>query len=122
MAKRVLIVGAGVIGASIAWHLARAGAEVTVLDGGAAGGLATRTSWAWINASWGNPEPYFHLRERAMLEAVYATGLVAESRPQKYRESPLKSWPIREEPIALPFLVMMAISGWSFRPTPSSRT
>ena len=68
MAKRVLIVGSGIIGASIAWHLARAGAEVTVLDGAAAGGLATRTSWAWINASWGNPEPYFRLRERAMLE------------------------------------------------------
>ncbi len=68
MAKRVLIVGSGIIGASIAWHLAKAGAAVTVLDGGDTGGLATRTSWAWINASWGNPEPYFHLRERAMLE------------------------------------------------------
>ncbi len=68
MAKRVLIVGSGIIGASIAWHLAKAGAAVTVLDGSDAGGLATRTSWAWINASWGNPEPYFRLRERAMLE------------------------------------------------------
>jgi len=68
MAKRVLIVGAGVIGASIAWHLAKSGAQVTVLDGGDTGGLATRTSWAWLNASWGNPEPYFRLRERAMLE------------------------------------------------------
>ncbi len=68
MAKRVLIVGSGIIGASIAWHLAKAGAAVTVLDGGDAGGLATRFSWAWINASWGNPEPYFRLRERAMLE------------------------------------------------------
>ncbi len=68
MAKRVLIVGSGIIGASIAWHLAKAGAAVTVLDGGDTGGLATRTSWAWINASWGNPEPYFRLRERAMLE------------------------------------------------------
>lgn len=68
MAKRVLIAGAGIIGASIAWHLMKAGAAVTVLDGGDRGGLATRFSWAWINASWGNPEPYFRLRERAMLE------------------------------------------------------
>lgn len=66
MTKHVLIIGAGIIGASIAWHLARAGARVTVLDAGAPGGAATRNSWAWINASWGNPEPYFRLRLRSM--------------------------------------------------------
>jgi glycine/D-amino acid oxidase-like deaminating enzyme len=64
----VLIVGAGIVGASIAWHLARAGARVTVTDAGAPGGVATRHSWAWINASWGNPEPYFRLRVRSMQE------------------------------------------------------
>ena len=65
--KRVIIVGAGIIGASFAWHLARAGARVTVLDALAqAGGVATPKSWAWINASWGNPEPYFRLRHRSM--------------------------------------------------------
>jgi glycine/D-amino acid oxidase-like deaminating enzyme len=64
----VLIVGAGIIGASIAWHLCRAGARVTVIESGAPGGIATRRSWAWINASRGNPEPYFRLRMRAMAE------------------------------------------------------
>jgi glycine/D-amino acid oxidase-like deaminating enzyme len=64
----VLIVGAGIIGASIAWHLVRAGARTTVMDASEAGGVATRNSWAWINASWGNPEPYFRLRVRAMDE------------------------------------------------------
>ncbi|MFN4142634.1 NAD(P)/FAD-dependent oxidoreductase [Aestuariivirga sp.] len=62
MAKRVIVVGSGIIGASIAYHLAKEGAEVTVLDAGEPGGIATRASWAWINASWGNPEPYFRLR------------------------------------------------------------
>jgi glycine/D-amino acid oxidase-like deaminating enzyme len=62
----VLIVGAGIIGASIAWHLARGGARVTLIEAGAPGGIATRHSWAWINASWGNPEPYFRLRHRSM--------------------------------------------------------
>ena len=66
--KKVIVVGAGIIGTSIAWHLIKAGADVTVLDAGEAGGVATRNSWAWINASWGNPEPYFRLRERSMLE------------------------------------------------------
>ena len=68
MAKRIIVVGAGIIGASIAWHLAKAGAEVTVLEAGEPGGVATRNSWAWINASWGNPETYFRLRERSMQE------------------------------------------------------
>lgn len=66
--KRIIVVGAGIIGASIAWHLAKAGAEVTVLEAGEPGGVATRNSWAWINASWGNPETYFRLRERSMQE------------------------------------------------------
>ena len=64
----VLIVGAGIIGASIAWHLCRGGARVTVIESGTPGGIATRRSWAWINASRGNPEPYFRLRMRAMAE------------------------------------------------------
>jgi glycine/D-amino acid oxidase-like deaminating enzyme len=66
--QRVLVIGSGIIGASIGWHLSKSGAAVTVLDAGDTGGLATRNSWAWINASWGNPEPYFRLRERSMLE------------------------------------------------------
>jgi glycine/D-amino acid oxidase-like deaminating enzyme len=81
MPKHVIVVGAGIIGASIAYHLARDGARVSVLDAGEAGGLATRKSWAWINASWGNPEPYFRLRMRSIAEwrrlaaEVPATGL-----------------------------------------------
>lgn len=66
--KHVIVIGAGILGASIGYHLARDGARVTILDAGARGGLATRYSWAWINASWGNPEPYVRLRMRAMQE------------------------------------------------------
>ncbi|ESY66666.1 MULTISPECIES: FAD-binding oxidoreductase [Mesorhizobium] len=68
-AKQVIVIGAGIIGASIAWHLTRAGARVTVIAAdSAAGGVATPNSFAWINATWGNPEPYFRLRTRAMAE------------------------------------------------------
>lgn len=69
MAKKIIVIGAGIIGASIAYHLAKAGAEVLVVDAQSAlGGVATPNSWAWINASWGNPEPYAKLRMRAMQE------------------------------------------------------
>lgn len=69
MAKTVIVIGSGIIGASIAYHLARRGAAVTVLEASAeTGGLATRASWGWINASWGNPEPYYRLRARSMAE------------------------------------------------------
>lgn len=66
--KRVIVIGSGIIGASIAWHLAQAGAKVMVIEAERPGGIATRNSWAWINASWGNPEPYFRLRMRSIAE------------------------------------------------------
>ena len=66
--KHIVVVGAGIIGASIAWHLTRAGARVTILAAGGPGGLATPASFAWINASSGNPKPYFDLRVRSMAE------------------------------------------------------
>ncbi|TIQ62348.1 MAG: FAD-binding oxidoreductase, partial [Mesorhizobium sp.] len=49
--KHVIVVGAGIIGASIAWHLAKAGAKVTIVADSGAGGVATPNSFAWINAS-----------------------------------------------------------------------
>ena len=73
---QVVVVGAGIIGASIAWHLARGGADVVLVDGGIAGGLATPRSWAWINASWGHPDPYVRLRIRSMEEWRRLDGIV----------------------------------------------
>jgi len=66
MARRIVVVGSGIVGASIALHLAREGASVRVLDRDSVGGLATRHSFAWINASWGNPRFYFDFPRHAM--------------------------------------------------------
>jgi glycine/D-amino acid oxidase-like deaminating enzyme len=65
--RDIIVVGSGIIGASIAWHLVAAGAKVRLISE-KTGGVATPTSFAWINASWGNPEPYFRLRTRSMTE------------------------------------------------------
>jgi glycine/D-amino acid oxidase-like deaminating enzyme len=77
MPKRIIVVGSGIIGSSIAYHLAEGGARVTVLDQEEPGGVATRASWAWINASWGNPEPYFRLRMRSIAEWQLLAGKVS---------------------------------------------
>ncbi|MGO4884522.1 MAG: NAD(P)/FAD-dependent oxidoreductase [Bryobacteraceae bacterium] len=41
--SQVVVIGAGIVGASIAWRLAQSGADVTLVDAGALGGEA---SWA----------------------------------------------------------------------------
>ena len=59
---RVIIAGAGIIGASIAYHLARRGAHVTVLEKSRPGAGATEKSFAWINAGFAKqPRAYFDL-------------------------------------------------------------
>ena len=63
---RVIIIGSGIIGASIAWHLSREGAQVRIISAHPPGGLASPNSWSWINASWGNPAAYFQFRHDSM--------------------------------------------------------
>jgi glycine/D-amino acid oxidase-like deaminating enzyme len=62
------VVGAGIVGASIAYHLARRGAAVTVIDQGSPAGQASGQSFGWINASHGVPEAYHRLRQLAVGE------------------------------------------------------
>ena len=49
IAKKIVIVGAGILGASIAFHLVELGAHVTVLDAAEPGNGASGVSFAWIN-------------------------------------------------------------------------
>ena len=59
---RVVIVGAGIIGASIGYHLAKRGAQVTILEKQRPGSGATEKSFAWINATFSKqPRPYYDL-------------------------------------------------------------
>jgi glycine/D-amino acid oxidase-like deaminating enzyme len=58
---RVLIAGAGIIGASIAYHLAQRGANVTVLEKERPGAGATSKSFAWLNSFSKQPRSYYEL-------------------------------------------------------------
>lgn len=57
----VIVVGAGVVGSSIAYRLAAGGADVTLLDAGEPGAETSSRSFAWLNANGKPPEPYFRL-------------------------------------------------------------
>lgn len=53
--------GAGIIGSAIAFRLAQGGIAVTLLEAAGAGGGATGSSFAWVNARHKQPRPYFDL-------------------------------------------------------------
>jgi glycine/D-amino acid oxidase-like deaminating enzyme len=60
--QRITIAGGGIIGANLAYRLARRGAEVTLLERTRPGSGATANSFAWINATYSKrPYAYFHL-------------------------------------------------------------
>ncbi|MBT2496792.1 FAD-binding oxidoreductase [Microbacterium sp. ISL-59] len=66
---RIIVVGAGVIGASVAHHLARTGHDVIVLDRGAPGAGVTAASFAWVGMAKSPAAAYAgSLRQRARPE------------------------------------------------------
>ena len=62
---RIVVAGAGIVGASIAYHLARAGAAVTVIDKQAPAAHASRGTFAWINATWAKQPRSHHALNQA---------------------------------------------------------
>ena len=64
--KRIVVIGAGIVGASLAYHLASKGAQVTVVEAGGIASGVTGTSFAWINASCAGPDPIAALRGGAI--------------------------------------------------------
>jgi glycine/D-amino acid oxidase-like deaminating enzyme len=66
-ANRIVIVGAGIIGASIAYHLVKRGAKVVVLEAMRPGAGATEKSFGWINATFSKrPQAYFDLNQAGL--------------------------------------------------------
>ncbi|OLT01474.1 hypothetical protein BJF90_31480 [Pseudonocardia sp. CNS-004] len=64
----VLVVGAGIVGASIGYHAARLGATVTIVDRTLPGAGATGESFAWIGATERAPGPGAALHAAATRE------------------------------------------------------
>ncbi len=56
-----MVIGAGVLGASVAARLAGAGMQVTLLDQDQPGHGTSRWSFAWVNSNDKGPRPYHDL-------------------------------------------------------------
>ena len=65
-APRVGVVGAGIVGASVAYHLSRAGARVTLFEKAQPASGATQNSFAWLNAFVAEPD-YRALRLQSLM-------------------------------------------------------
>lgn len=92
--EHVVIVGAGMVGLSTAWHLQAQGVRVTVVD---RDGVAAGSSWG--NAGWLAPALTLPLPEPAILK----TGVLATLKP----DSPVYV-PFRADPRLVQFLIGFA--------------
>lgn len=63
----VVVAGAGIMGASIAYHLAKRGARVTLLEKERPAAGTTQNSFAWLNASGKSPRTYYDLNLGGMM-------------------------------------------------------
>ncbi len=63
---RIVVIGAGIVGSSIAFHLARRDAEVILIDRSKPGTGASSHSFAWINAGHKPPFAYHDFNRRSM--------------------------------------------------------
>jgi glycine/D-amino acid oxidase-like deaminating enzyme len=65
---KIAVIGAGIVGSSVAYRLSEGGAEVVLIDGAEPGSGTTSTSFAWINANNKLPRDYFELNVAGMHE------------------------------------------------------
>ena len=73
----VIVVGAGIVGLSLAWRLQEAGLSTIVLERGRAGGGTSSATFAWVNATSKADDPAYHRLNAAGMAAHEA--LAAEA-------------------------------------------
>jgi glycine/D-amino acid oxidase-like deaminating enzyme len=66
MAQRVVVAGGGIVGAAITYYLARAGAQVTLLEREQPGRKTSNNSFAWVNAFSRTTRTYYDFARRSV--------------------------------------------------------
>ena len=61
MSAEIIVIGAGSVGANVAYRLAERGARVTVLEAATPGSGTSGTSFAWTNSFHKTPRDYHDL-------------------------------------------------------------
>ena len=107
---KAIVIGAGIVGAGVAYRLAEAGVEVTILEAERVGGGTSGISFAWTNSHGKQPRAYHDLNVAGMKAHAalaeefpgqswfHATGSVAWRSSPQDRETMtqnverLKSW------------------------------
>ena len=70
-ADHIIVVGGGIVGASICYQLARRGARVTLLEKSHPAAGATGRSFAWINANFSKQPQHYHALNRLGVHAFH---------------------------------------------------
>lgn len=65
----IAVVGAGIVGSSIAYNLVKQGARVTLIDRSTVGGATSHGTFAWINATWAKQPRHYHAFNQLGIEA-----------------------------------------------------
>ncbi len=66
MAQRVIVAGGGIVGAAVTYYLARAGAQVTLLEREQPGRKTSNNSFAWVNAFSRTTRSYYDFARRSV--------------------------------------------------------
>jgi glycine/D-amino acid oxidase-like deaminating enzyme len=66
MAQRVVVAGGGIVGAAITYYLARAGAQVTLVEREQPGRKTSNNSFAWVNAFSRTTRSYYDFARRSV--------------------------------------------------------
>lgn len=76
---KAIVVGAGVLGVSITYQLAKRGVDVTLLDKGNPGEAASAASFAWLNSNTKELRPYHHLNVISIAEWAHIARELGDS-------------------------------------------
>lgn len=68
--QKVAVIGAGILGLSVARQLAKKGAEVTIFERDYIGAGTSSTTFAWVNSNGKSPDSYHQLNATAIDEHV----------------------------------------------------